>query len=256
MIDTHAHYDDRAYDEDREQLLQNLLDGGLNAIVTIGCDEQTSLSALALADRHPRIFAAVGYHPEKAEETDLCKLASWVSRPKVVAIGEIGLDYHYETPERAIQKKALRDQLAFAKEISLPVVIHDRDAHGDLLDILKDFPDLTGVFHSFSGSWEMAKLLLRKGWYISFSGVVTFKNARQAVEVARNVPSDRFLTETDCPYLTPVPFRGKRNDSGKMRYTLDTLAEIRGTTFEEIEKQSEQNAKTLFRLPADAFSTR
>ncbi len=254
MIDTHAHYDDPAYDEDRGELLNGLFkSGGLKAIVTVGCNQPTSLAALSLADRYERVFAAVGFHPEMAEETDLDKLAEWVRHPKVVAVGEIGLDYHYETPDRAVQQKALREQLAFARDTSLPVVIHDREAHGDLLNILKDFPTVTGVFHSYSGSWEMAKDLLKKGWYISFSGVVTFKNARQAVEVAEKIPSDRFLTETDCPYLTPVPFRGRRNDSGRMAYTLEKLAEIRQTTFEEIERQSEANAKALFGLPETIF---
>ena len=254
MIDTHAHYDDPAYDEDREELLNGLLNGGgLKAIVTIGCNEPTSLAALSLAKRYDRVFAAAGYHPEMAEETDLEKLAGWIKDPKTVAIGEIGLDYHYDTPDRSVQQKALKEQLAFARDCSLPVVIHDRDAHGDLLNILKEFPGVTGVFHSYSGSWEMAKELLRKGWYVSFSGVVTFKNARQAVEVAEKVPSDRFLTETDCPYLTPVPFRGRRNDSGRMAYTLEKLAEIRQTSFEEIERQSEANAKALFRLPETLF---
>ncbi|MBO4366958.1 MAG: TatD family hydrolase [Clostridia bacterium] len=254
MIDTHAHYDDPAYDEDREELLNGLLNGGgLKAIVTIGCNEPTSLAALSLAKRYDRVFAAAGYHPEMAEETDLEKLAGWTKDPKTVAIGEIGLDYHYDSPDRSVQQKALKEQLAFARDCSLPVVIHDRDAHGDLLNILKEFPGVTGVFHSYSGSWEMAKELLRKGWYISFSGVVTFKNARQAVEVAEKVPPDRFLTETDCPYLTPVPFRGRRNDSGRMAYTLEKLAEIRRTSFEEIERQSEENAKALFRLPETLF---
>lgn len=254
MIDTHAHYDDPAYDEDRGELLNGLFkSGGLKAIVTVGCNQPTSLAALSLADRYERVFAAVGFHPEMAEETDLDKLAEWVRHPKVVAVGEIGLDYHYETPDRAVQQKALREQLAFARDTSLPVVIHDREAHGDLLNILKDFPTVTGVFHSYSGSWEMAKDLLKKGWYISFSGVVTFKNARQAVEVAEKIPSDRFLTETDCPYLTPVPFRGRRNDSGRMAYTLEKLAEIRQTTFEEVERQSEANAKALFGLPETIF---
>ena len=254
MIDTHAHYDDPAYDEDREDLLNGLFeDGGLKAIVTVGCNEPTSLAALSLADHYGRVFAAVGYHPEMAEETDLDKLAEWIRHPRTVAVGEIGLDYHYETPDRSVQQKALREQLAFARDCSLPVVIHDREAHGDLLNILKEFPTVAGVFHSYSGSWEMAKDLLKKGWYISFSGVVTFKNARQAVEVAEKIPSDRFLTETDCPYLTPVPFRGRRNDSGRMAYTLEKLAEIRHTSFEEIEQQSEANAKALFGLPETIF---
>ena len=249
MIDTHAHYDDPAYDEDREELLNGLLNGGgLKAIVTIGCNEPTSLAALSLAKRYDRVFAAAGYHPEMAEETDLEKLAGWTKDPKTVAIGEIGLDYHYDSPDRSVQQKALKEQLAFARDCSLPVVIHDRDAHGDLLNILKEFPGVTGVFHSYSGSWEMAKELLRKGWYISFSGVVTFKNARQAVEVAEKVPSDRFLTETDCPYLTPVPYRGKRNDSSCVGLVAEKIAAIKGLERAEVERITWENGKRFFRI--------
>ena len=250
MIDTHAHYDDHAFDEDRDALLKTLFEEeGLKAVVTVGCGKDSCLAALALADAWPDVYAAVGSHPELAAETDVEFLRECLKHPKTVAIGEIGLDYHYEQPDPALQIKAFEEQLSLAEELSLPVVIHDREAHGDVMDAVRAHPAVRGVFHSYSGSWEMAKELIKRGWYISFSGVVTFKNARQAVEVAKNVPDDRFLTETDCPYLSPVPFRGKRNDSGKMRKTLEMLAEIRNVSFRAIEILSERNASELFKLP-------
>lgn len=250
MFDSHAHYDDRQYDEDREELLSRLFtEEGVTGLVTIGCNADSSQAALRLAEAHPGVYAAAGFHPEFAEQvTDasLSGIERLLSHPKVVALGEIGLDYYYEDPPRDIQKAAFRAQLALAERTGMPVIVHDREAHGDTLAILREFPGLRGVLHSYSGSAEMAKVLLSMGWYISFSGVVTFKNARQAVEVAEMVPSDRFLTETDAPYLTPVPYRGKRNDSGRMRHTLQKLAEIRQESFETIEKQTEENARRLF----------
>ena len=250
MFDSHAHYDDRMYDEDREELLSRLFtEEGVTGLVTIGCNTESSLAALRLAETHPGVYAAAGFHPEFAEQvTDvsLAELKRLLGHPKVVALGEIGLDYHYEDPPRDMQKAAFRAQLALAERTGMPVIVHDREAHGDMLAILQEFPSVHGVLHSYSGSAEMAKALLSMGWYISFSGVVTFKNARQAVEVAEMVPSDRFLTETDAPYLTPVPYRGKRNDSGKMRHTVQRLAEIRQQPFEIIEMQAEINARRLF----------
>ena len=251
MIDTHAHYDDPAFEEDREELLRGLFgNGGLKAAITIGCSLQSCLSSISLAHRFPGLFCAVGYHPEFAFQTDIDFLKACLDDPKVVAIGEIGLDYHYEdNPPKDVQSETLHAQMELAEAYSLPVAIHDRDAHGDIMDAVRAHPGVTGVFHSYSGSWEMAKELLKRGWYISFSGVVTFKNARQAVEVAKNVPHDRYLTETDCPYLAPVPFRGKRNDSGLMRHTLQAVADIRGIPFEQAEAETEANAIRLFKLP-------
>lgn len=252
MFDSHAHYDDRLYDEDREELFTHMFGTeGVTGVVTIGCDVKSSLNALQIAEQHPEIYAAVGFHPEYAEQVNpasLAEIEGLLQHPKAVALGEIGLDYHYETPPRDVQQEAFRAQLALAEKIGCPVIVHDREAHGDLLTILREFPAVRGVVHSYSGSAEMAKVLLAMGWYISFSGVVTFKNARQAVEVAEMVPADRFLTETDAPYLTPVPFRGKRNDSGRMRYTVQKLAEIRQVPFETVEKQAEENARRLFRI--------
>ncbi|MBP5231727.1 MAG: TatD family hydrolase [Clostridia bacterium] len=252
MIDTHAHYDDPAFDPDREDLLDDLFRNAVvRAVITVGCAVKSCNASVALAESRPDMFAAVGFHPEFAQELDLGYLREICRHPKVVAIGEIGLDYHYDGPEKSVQKEALHAQLSLAESLSLPVVIHDRDAHADILDAVRAHPSVRGVFHSYSGSWEMARELLKLGWYVSFSGVVTFKNARQAVEVAKNVPNDRFLTETDCPYLSPVPFRGQRNDSGRMRKTLEALADIRNVSFEEIERQTESNAIALFGLPLD-----
>jgi len=247
MFDSHAHYDDRAYDEDRDALFERMFsEERLSGILTIGCSEKSSREAIRLAEKYPAVYAAVGFHPDHAEQVDVSLVEALLQEPKVVAIGEIGLDYYYETPSREIQQKAFRAQLALAEKTGYPVIIHDRDAHGDVLSIIREFPTVRGVFHSYSGSVEMAEILLKMGWYISFSGVVTFKNARHALEVAKMVPDDRFLTETDCPYLTPVPFRGKRNDSGKMYFTVEKLAELRGVPFQTVEQQSEENARRLF----------
>ena len=247
MFDSHAHYDDRAYDEDRDALFERMFsEERLSGILTIGCSEKSSREAIRLAEKYPAVYAAVGFHPDHAEQVDVSLVETLLREPKVVAIGEIGLDYYYETPSREIQQKAFRAQLALAEKTGYPVIIHDRDAHGDVLSIIREFPTVRGVFHSYSGSVEMAEILLKMGWYISFSGVVTFKNARHALEVAKMVPDDRFLTETDCPYLTPVPFRGKRNDSGKMYFTVEKLAELRGVPFQTVEQQSEENARRLF----------
>lgn len=252
MFDSHAHYDDRQYDADREELLGRLFgQGGVTGVVAIGCDLASSRAAIRLAETHGGMYAAVGLHPEHAEALSLAFLAeleTMLGLPKVVALGEIGLDYHYETPSRDAQKTAFRAQLALAERTGTPVSIHDRDAHGDVLTILREFPNVTGVLHSFSGSVEMAKELVKRGWYLSFSGVLTFKNARQAPEVAAWVPSDRYLVETDAPYLTPVPHRGERNDSGMLRYTLQKLAEVRGVPFETVERETEENARRLFRI--------
>ena len=249
MFDSHAHLCDHKFDEDREAVLRKMKDEGVTGFMEIGVSEETSNDALRLAEAIDGVYAAVGYHPDAASEADPEILKSLLRNPKAYVIGEIGLDYYYEDPPREIQQKAFRMQMQIAEETGYPVIIHDRDAHGDTLQILSEHPSVIGVMHSYSGSTEMAKTLLKMGWYISFSGVVTFKNARQSVEVAAMVPDDRILAETDSPYLTPVPFRGHRNDSGYMKYTIEKLAEIRGTTFEHIERITEENARTLFRLP-------
>ncbi|MBO4452666.1 MAG: TatD family hydrolase [Clostridia bacterium] len=249
MFDTHAHYCDHAFDEDREELLSRLFgEQGVTGIIEAGCDIEGSEAALALASKYPGMYAAVGFHPEevkKLKSGDIDRIKALCAHPKAVAIGEIGLDYHYGTDNKEEQKALLREQLALAAELGKPVVIHERDCIADCVSIVFDYP-VKGVFHSYSGSKETAAELIKRGWYISFSGTVTFKNARTPVENAAFVPEDRILTETDCPYLTAHPYRGKRNDSGYMRYTIARLAEIRGTDFEHIERITTENAKRLF----------
>ena len=249
MIDIHAHYDDDAFDYDRDELISSLLNGGgLSAIINAGCNTETSLHSVKLAEKYDNLYAVVGYHPNDAHlmtESDFELIKSLISHPKVVGIGEIGLDYHYGTEHKEIQKEVFKRQLELAIEHNMPVVIHERDASADCLEIVLRY-DVKGVFHAFSGSKETARILLDRGWYISFPGTVTFKNAKYPVENALFVPENRILTETDAPYLTAHPFRGKRNDSSYMRYTLEKIAEIRGLTFEQIENITENNARKLF----------
>lgn len=249
MIDIHAHYDDRAFDDDREELLSSLFnEKGVNAIINAGCNIETCEHSIRLAEKYDNVYAVVGFHPSDAHlmrECDFEAVKSMLSHPKVVGIGEIGLDYHWDTTHKETQKVVFRRFLELAVERDLPVVIHERDAVADCLEIVKEY-NVRGVFHAFSGSKEIAEQLLKRGWYISFPGTVTFKNAKHPVENAVFVPEDKILTETDSPYLTAHPFRGKRNDSSIMRYTLERISELRGTTFENIERITEENAKRLF----------
>ena len=251
MIDIHAHYDDEKFDTDRDELLSSLLrDKGVTAIINAGCNLDSSLFSIKLAEKFEGMYAAVGFHPQEVDSFSdevFAKIKALLSHPKVVAVGEIGLDYHWVTDNKDKQKAIFRKQLELAIESDLPVVVHERDCVADCLEIVLDY-DVKGVFHAFSGSKETAKILLDRGWYISFPGTVTFKNAKYPVENAAYVPDDRILTETDAPYLTAHPFRGKRNDSGYMRYTLEKIAEIRGTSVEHLERITEENAKRLFRL--------
>lgn len=249
MIDIHAHYDDDAFDSDRDELLTSLFnDKGVSKIINAGCNIETSLFAIKLAEKYDNIYATVGFHPsdvDKFDEASFEKMKELIKHEKVVAIGEIGLDYHWVSDNKDKQKAVFRKQLELAIENDMPVVIHERDAVADCLEIVLDY-NVKGVFHAFSGSKETAKILIDCGWYISFPGTVTFKNAKHPVENALFLPEDRILTETDSPYLTAHPFRGKRNDSSYMRYTLEKIAEIRGTSFEHIEQITEENAKRLF----------
>lgn len=249
MIDIHAHYDDNAFDSDREQLITSLfVEKGVSTIINAGCNIESSLNSVRLAEKYENMYAVVGFHPSDAHlmtDSDFEIIKDMLSHPKVVGIGEIGLDYHWDITHKDVQKKVFRKQIELAIDRNLPVVIHERDAIADCLDIVMDY-DVRGVFHAFSGSKEIAQRLLNRGWYISFPGTVTFKNAKHPIENASFVPEDRILTETDSPYLTAHPFRGKRNDSAYMRYTLEKIAEIRGTSFEHIERITEENAKRLF----------
>ena len=252
IFDTHAHYDDEAFDADRDELLASLPEKNIGLVVDPGCDLSSSRMAVELAAKHPHVYAAVGIHPENCHDyapSQIDELRTLARFPKVAAIGEIGLDYYWkENPPKELQQTCLRDQLGLAAELNLPVIIHDRDAHADTLAIVKEFPTVTGVFHCFAGSAEMAKELLKMGWYLGFNGAVTFKNARKAPEVIAATPLDRILLETDAPYLTPVPHRGKRNDSTYIPYVSAVIAQIKGLTAAEVETAAFENAKRLFRI--------
>ncbi len=252
LFDTHAHMDDRAFDADREALLSSLPEAGIALLMNPGCSLASSRNADALSRRYSYIYAAVGSHPDAADEVndavlaeyrELCKL-----NPKIRAIGEIGLDYHYEDIPRDIQLKAFRAQMALAAELDLPVIVHEREAHEDGMAVVREFPTVKGVFHCYSGSAEMARQLVDLGWYIGFTGVLTFKNARKAIEVASSIPLERIVLETDCPYMAPEPFRGRRNDPGKLYRMAQKLAELRGLPLEEIHRITLENGKRLYRL--------
>ena len=253
LFDTHAHYDDDQFDPDREALLASLPEHGVGLVVNPGCTVASSRTAVELAHRFPHIYAAVGIHPENCGDfrpEHLTEIRALAQEDKVVAIGEIGLDYYWpENPPRDLQQQVLRQQLALAQELQLPVIVHDREAHADTLSIVREFPDVTGVFHCFSGSPEMAQELLKLGWYLGFDGPVTYKNARRAPEVAAVTPLDRMLIETDSPYMTPVPYRGRRNDSGYVHLVAEKLAEWKGVTPEEMARVTTENGKRLFRIP-------
>lgn len=253
LFDTHAHYDAQQFDRDREAVLAALPSGGVSLAVNPGCDVPTSRQAAELARAWPFLYAAVGYHPENCAPytpADLDILRELAGEEKVVAVGEIGLDYYWEeNPPREHQQRVFRDQMALAGELELPVIVHDRDAHADSLAIIREFPRVQGVFHCFSGSAEMAMELVKLGWMVSFTGVLTYKNARKAVEAARTVPLDRIMIETDSPYMAPVPHRGKRSDSRYVRYVCEKLAEIKGVSFEECARITLENGKRFYRIP-------
>ena len=252
LFDTHAHMDDVAFDQDRAELLASFPEQGLALVMNPGCSLASSRNAAALAEQYDYIYAAAGSHPDVADEVNEEVLAEYrklcTSNPKIKAIGEIGLDYHYEDIPREIQLKAFRMQMELARELNLPVIVHEREAHEDGMKVVTEFPDVTGVFHCYSGSAEMARQLVDLGWYIGFTGVLTFKNARKAVEVASSIPLDRIVIETDCPYMAPEPFRGKRNDPGKIYRMAEKLAEIRGLSVEEIQDITLENGKRLYRI--------
>ncbi len=252
IFDTHAHYDDRAYDGDRHELLTALAENGVELILNAGVNETSTNASLALAERYDFVYAAAGYHPEDADRmpTDWGeKLRGYVSHPKCLAIGEIGLDYHYGKENLQAQKNCFRLQMEVAAATGKPVVIHQRDALADTMEILKEYRGrVTGVLHCFSGSWETAKEVLHLGYYLGLGGTLTFQNARHAPEVAAKAPLDRLLLETDAPYLTPAPFRGTRNRSDLLCHVAKRLGDLQGMSQEEICRVTMENGKRLFSL--------
>ena len=255
LIDSHVHLDDLRYDTDRDTVLQRAEAAGVETMVTIGCDLATSQAAVALAQTHQQVFATIGVHPHEAKEIKdgwYEAFRSLARQPKVVAYGEIGLDYHYDHSPREIQRERFREQIHLARELGLPLIIHTREAQDDTVTILREegAGDVGGVFHCFSGDAWLAKDALDMGFYLSFSGVLTFKNATMLRDIAKTVPLDRLMVETDCPYLTPVPYRGKRNEPAYVQYVAETLAEIRGNgSFESLVRATVDNTKRLFRIP-------
>ena len=248
-FDTHAHYDSGAFNADREAVLSALPEAGVSLVVNPGCEVRSSETAIALAERFAHVYAAVGIHPEDMgdmAEGDLDRIAQLARHEKCVAIGEIGLDYYWDASHKEEQKALFARQLDMALALDLPVIVHDREAHGDCLDIVRRYESLRGVFHCYSGSLEMAEELLRRGWYLGFDGPITYKNARKALEVLEICPLDRILIETDSPYLTPVPNRGKRNDSRNLVYITEKIAEVKGLTVDEIAAATMENGKRLF----------
>ena len=252
IFDTHAHYDSGGFNADREEVLAALPEAGVALVVDPGCELKSSREAVALAEKFSHVYAAVGIHPSDCAGTDeaaFAELRELAKHEKVVAIGEIGLDYYWEdNPPREFQQMVFRRQIELALELDLPVIVHDREAHGDSLAIVLEYPALRGVFHCFSGSPEMAQELLKRGWYLGFDGPITYKNAKKSPEVAAITPLDRIVVETDAPYLTPVPYRGKRNDSRYLPYVIEKLAEWKGISCEEMERITYENGKRLFGL--------
>lgn len=250
LFDTHAHYDDEQFEPDRDGVLRALAGAGVGLVVNPSVTAENAARVLALAERYPFLYAAVGVHPENCghyDEAELARIRTLAAHPKCVAIGEIGLDYYWEeNPPRELQQRVFRDQLALAEELFLPVIVHDREAHADSLAIVREFPRVRGVFHCFSGSAELARELLALGWMISFTGVVTYKNARRAVEAAEATPLDRLMLETDSPYMSPVPCRGQRNDSRHLIHIAERLAEIKGVDTAELIRVTEENGKRFF----------
>lgn len=247
LFDAHAHYDDKWFDEDRHRLLSSLPDEGVSYIVNAAVDLDTAQTAIGYAEQYPYIYACAGIHPENLEGLPadyLSRLTTLLSHEKVVALGEIGLDYHWEI-DRPLQQRVFEEQLRLSRELDVPVVIHDREAHGDVMKLLRQYRP-KGLMHCYSGSVEMLKEVMRLGLYISLGGTVTFKNARVPLEVAAAVPLDRLLLETDAPYLSPVPFRGKRNDSSRIALTAERIAAIRGIDPQQLVDITTENAKKMY----------
>lgn len=258
LFDSHAHYDDVRFLDtnevpDRDALIKNIFDDGVGLIMNVASNIESSVCGIKLTEQYESFYSAAGIHPHdvisySSINEALDKLESLLLHSKVKALGEIGLDYHYDAEYKEEQKKWFRAQMELAESLDMPVIIHDREAHGDCMDIIKEFPKVKGILHSFSGSTEMAHELLKRGWYISFSGVITFKNASRILETVKSIPKDRILVETDCPYLAPVPMRGKLNHSGYLKYTAMTAAQIRNEDYDEFCTRTFKNTAEIYNI--------
>lgn len=252
IFDTHAHYDDGQFDTDREELLGAMEAGGVGTIVDAGSTLESWDKILELTERYPFIYGAIGIHPDEAgtlDEAGMERMAELLDRDKIVAVGEIGLDYYWDKENHDVQKHWFIRQLDMAREKQMPVIIHSREAAADTMDIMKQHASgMKAVIHCYSYSAEMAKEYMKMGYYIGVGGVVTFKNAKKLKQVVQEIPLERILLETDCPYLAPVPFRGKRNSSLNLPYVAEAIAELKGTTAEEVIQQTEKNARELYNL--------
>ncbi len=256
IFDSHAHYDDPRFDDDRDTLLSSMASNGVRTIMNVGNTTSANVAGIELAKKYPFVYCSIGIHPDQSAEIAaqnsrdyLDVIAQQLSYEKAMALGEIGLDYYYDDDApRDIQKKIFEEQLALAKDLDVPVIIHNRDAHQDTLELLKKYRP-KGIMHCFSGSAEVAKEVLRLGMYIGFTGVITFKNARRAVEAAAEIPLDRLLVETDCPYMAPEPYRGKRCDSTMLPRMVEKLAQIKGIDPQQLADQTFQNACAVYNIP-------
>jgi TatD DNase family protein len=250
LFDSHAHLYDKRFDGEILEVLKRAKEAGVTGIINVGADMEASLEVVSMADKHDMLYASVGIHPHDAKDAaleDYDKLALWCAKPKVVAVGETGLDYYYNHSPREIQKTVFIRHLDLARQIKMPVIIHDRDAHADVLEIIKkEGKGLTGVFHCFSGSLEMSREVVKLEFYVSFAGPVTFPNAVKLKEVAKSVPLERLLIETDCPYLAPQSYRGKRNEPAYVKTVADEIARLKGISFEEVAEASFLNTRELF----------
>ncbi|EYE89756.1 hydrolase TatD [Fervidicella metallireducens AeB] len=250
IFDSHAHYDDEAFKNDLEEVIDKIKRAGVNRVLNCGADLKSCITTTELTHKYDFIYGAVGIHPHSADEVfnNINKIGDMLQNEKIQAVGEIGLDYYYDTHDRNLQIKAFKEQMDLAKQLDFPVVIHDRDAHEDTLKVIKEFKGVKGVLHCYSGSLEFAKEILKEDYYLGFTGVVTFKNAKKAIEVVQHIPLDKILIETDCPYMAPVPHRGERNDSSYLLHVADKIAQIKGIGYDEVCKATYENASTLFRL--------
>jgi len=252
-FDTHAHYDDKRFDDDRDEVLGSMAGAGVTLILNAASSVRSAKISLKLADKYSFIYASVGVHPHDSKsmtDNTVAELEKLLSHPKAMAVGEIGLDFHYDFSPRDTQRLRFREQLELARAVKKPVIIHERESLNDTLDIIRDYRDLTGVFHCFSGSWETARIILDMGWYLSFTGVVTFKNARRALEVLEKAPADRIMLETDCPYMSPEPMRGRRNSSLYLPYIADKVAQTRNMAADEVAALTMENGLRFFGIEA------